>query len=295
MNENLKNYKADPDPEVWEGIEKTMRRRTLRRYGWTAAVGAVVVAAAIVGVVHTSPRAAQGEGYELRAANNESKVIAALAPDNSHDMAPLAGQPQSGSKPAEVIQAIAVAPAVSQHTPAQPTAPAAAAPVQQEASAKSQISNIAAQVAEPAPAQPAAPAADNLVQQETRDNGQAAAPKSSASEPAPAKAEPKSSFNTNIEDTIVWLPNIFAPGSGDEAISVFRARLNKPGESISNFKMMIFNRAGHQVFVSHDINYGWDGTYKGRELPQATYVYVLYYTDSDRFQHQRKGTITLVR
>ena len=37
MNDKLKNYATAPDPEVWEKIEKTMRRRVLRRYAWTAA------------------------------------------------------------------------------------------------------------------------------------------------------------------------------------------------------------------------------------------------------------------
>lgn len=281
MNNNLKNYKADPDPEVWNGIEKTLRRRTLRRYGWTAAIGAVIAVAAIVAVslwpsqtqqapvAADMPEVAQVVAPVQEAVVAEAQTPAAVKEIKTADPAksavtPVAAEVQTvETRPAETAAPVVTEPVVRQSAPAQAAVSTSAKPAQVETPAVARPVQQSQQVAEEAP--------------------------------APAKSTPKSSFNTNIEDTIIWLPNIFAPASGDEAISVFRARLNQPGESISNFKMTIFNRAGHQVFVSNDINYGWDGTYKGREMPQATYVYIVYYTDSQRLQHQRKGTITLVR
>jgi gliding motility-associated-like protein len=111
----------------------------------------------------------------------------------------------------------------------------------------------------------------------------------------PAKSQTKSPTTFGLEDTILWLPNVFMPASDDAEINVFRARLNHPGDVLTNYRMTVFNRSGAQVFATTDINEGWDGKHWGRELPQAAYVYVVYYTDKDGFRHQRKGTVTLVR
>ena len=59
MNNNLKNYSTQPDPEVWDRIQKTLHRRALRRRIATFA-GAVAAVAAIfvAGVVILRPSAA---------------------------------------------------------------------------------------------------------------------------------------------------------------------------------------------------------------------------------------------
>jgi gliding motility-associated-like protein len=112
----------------------------------------------------------------------------------------------------------------------------------------------------------------------------------------PIKQVEKNTINNGvIEDTILWVPNAFAPSSDNPDITTFRARLNKADASVSNYRITIFNRQGHQVFHSIDINQSWDGTYKGRALPQGGYVYVIYYVDKDGLTHQRRGTVALIR
>lgn len=113
-------------------------------------------------------------------------------------------------------------------------------------------------------------------------------------EDCPASKEVKNT-NSAVEDTILWVPNAFAPSSDNPDITTFRARLNQSGASVANYRIRIFNRQGHLVFHSIDINQAWDGTYKGRALPQGGYVYVIRYVDRDGLIHQRKGTVALIR
>ena len=42
--------------------------------------------------------------------------------------------------------------------------------------------------------------------------------------------------------------------------------------------MDIFDRWGIHLFHSDDINYGWDGTYKGNLQQQDVYVWKIRYT-----------------
>ena len=97
------------------------------------------------------------------------------------------------------------------------------------------------------------------------------------------------------DDTILWIPNAFAPASDDASITIFRPRLSRPGETLTDYRLAIFNRRGMQVFHTNSLDQGWNGTYNGRPLPQGAYVYVIYYTDKDHIRHQRKGTVTLIR
>jgi gliding motility-associated-like protein len=46
-------------------------------------------------------------------------------------------------------------------------------------------------------------------------------------------------------------------------------------------RVRIFNRAGQQVFESYGYNTPWDGKYKGKLVPQDTYVYAIEYESID--------------
>ncbi|MCB0429982.1 MAG: PKD domain-containing protein [Flavobacteriales bacterium] len=64
-------------------------------------------------------------------------------------------------------------------------------------------------------------------------------------------------------------------------------------EELLTFK--IFNRWGELVFESHDVNDGWDGTYKGKPQNPDTYVFLVtgrYYSGDVK---SLKGYITLLR
>ena len=286
MNDKLKNYATEPDPKVWEGIEKTMRRRAVRRQAWTGAVGAAIVALAVVGVV-------------LWPDGKKDSVAQPALPDVAQVMPREEIAAVSGQQETKVPDVVATQPKVVNAEPAKVARAVEAQPVSMAPSVKAEVPSVAVQpVVAVQAVQPTAVSSPVVV--EPRSSAPTVGELQGETVPAvednsPAKSVAKSSAGNANEDTILWLPNIFVPSSDDAEINVFRARLNHPGDVLTNYRMTIFSRMGNQVFMSSDVNKGWDGTYRGREMPQSTYVYVIYYTDKDGFRHQRKGTITLVR
>ena len=88
------------------------------------------------------------------------------------------------------------------------------------------------------------------------------------------------------------VPNAFSP-NGDRYNQVFRA---KYGVNVSKYEMRIYNRFGQLIFHSTDQLKGWDGTFNGRQMPAATYVWTVYYVEKDTGKPVNlKGTVTLVR
>lgn len=71
-------------------------------------------------------------------------------------------------------------------------------------------------------------------------------------------------------DQLVYVPNAFTPGSGDNN-TVFKA----VGTNIDiyGFHLIIFNRWGEIVFESYDINEGWDGTFGGKDVSSGVYTW----------------------
>lgn len=67
------------------------------------------------------------------------------------------------------------------------------------------------------------------------------------------------------DDLLMYIPNSFTP-NGDDLNNTFK--ISATGIDVNNFTLSIYNRWGELIFVSHDPNYGWDGTY-GSGLVQA--------------------------
>ena len=42
---------------------------------------------------------------------------------------------------------------------------------------------------------------------------------------------------------------------------------------IKQFQLALFNRIGEKVFETNDINFRWNGEYKGVKVPSGVYVY----------------------
>jgi gliding motility-associated-like protein len=60
--------------------------------------------------------------------------------------------------------------------------------------------------------------------------------------------------------------------------------------------MQIFNRWGERVFTSSDINFHWDGRFKGQLLTPQVLVYTLQITFIDgHSEMMQRGSITLLR
>lgn len=63
-------------------------------------------------------------------------------------------------------------------------------------------------------------------------------------------------------------------------------------ENYPDCKMWIYDRNGMEVFYSLGYQASWDGTFKGKELPQGSYFYVIDYGTKDKTS---KGIIVILR
>lgn len=294
MDNKLRNYSSQPDPEVWNKIRKTLRRQEFRRQMVGGSIGAVIAVAAIVAVSlwpYNTPSASNETVVPTVAQVTKAPAQATPAMEQEVEAAKMQVQqpfqaPSSHlSKNNETAVQQASLPSLS--VPVVPSnANGQVLVVKPESySAEENVPAVVAQpiaFTEPTPAKVETPAPAQV--------------ETNIVENKPIKQVEKNTINNGvIEDTILWVPNAFAPSSDNPDITTFRARLNKADASVSNYRITIFNRQGHQVFHSIDINQSWDGTYKGRALPQGGYVYVIYYVDKDGLTHQRRGTVALIR
>lgn len=98
---------------------------------------------------------------------------------------------------------------------------------------------------------------------------------------------------TVIKNYDLFIPNVFTP-NGDGTNDLFRLFGNLP--ALKFVEMQLFNRTGEKVFESNDINFTWDGSYKGRLLEPQVLVYTLHAVFIDNHSEEIfKGSLTLLR
>ncbi|HRG90154.1 MAG TPA: gliding motility-associated C-terminal domain-containing protein, partial [Chitinophagales bacterium] len=91
----------------------------------------------------------------------------------------------------------------------------------------------------------------------------------------------------------VFVPNVFTP-NGDGANDYFEVFGNK--EAWKQFEVVVFNRWGEKVFESPDMNFKWDGTFKGELQNPGVYVYTVKLVYLNNYTDKMyKGTLTLIR
>jgi gliding motility-associated-like protein len=93
-----------------------------------------------------------------------------------------------------------------------------------------------------------------------------------------------------IKEPNLFYPTAFTPNSDglNDIFSVF-------GHFITTFEMKIFNRWGEMMFVTDDLEKGWDGTYNGSAVPEGTYVFRATLTDQAGRTFDRSGTVLLLK
>ncbi|MGQ0828124.1 MAG: PKD domain-containing protein [Bacteroidota bacterium] len=91
---------------------------------------------------------------------------------------------------------------------------------------------------------------------------------------------------------IFWIPNAFTPGRADGINDIFKPKLI----GVHNYKFMIFDRWGEQIFETWNPEEGWNGFYAGRLCQQDVYVYKIIFEDDVKNKHHEYiGKVTLVR
>ncbi|NTW32023.1 MAG: gliding motility-associated C-terminal domain-containing protein [Bacteroidetes bacterium] len=88
----------------------------------------------------------------------------------------------------------------------------------------------------------------------------------------------------------IFVPDAFSPNKDgqNDVLYVY-------GQGIKDIIFIIYDRWGEKVFETTDEKTGWDGTYKGKELSKATFVYYVKVTYWDGNMSEKKGNVTLVK
>ncbi|MBL4587208.1 MAG: gliding motility-associated C-terminal domain-containing protein, partial [Flavobacteriales bacterium] len=87
-----------------------------------------------------------------------------------------------------------------------------------------------------------------------------------------------------------YIPSSFTPDN-DGINDLFYGQ----GKDYTDYTFSIFDRWGELIFESSDDQYHWDGTFKGTQVQQGTYVYRFYIIDWKGDDHEYKGIVTLHR
>lgn len=88
----------------------------------------------------------------------------------------------------------------------------------------------------------------------------------------------------------MYVPNAFTPNSDDKN-EVFKAE----GVGFSEFEMSIYNRWGELIFYTANMDEGWDGTYKGKQVEAGMYVYKISGSDISNHYQEYTGEVFLLR
>jgi gliding motility-associated-like protein len=99
--------------------------------------------------------------------------------------------------------------------------------------------------------------------------------------------------NINVGcNLLLFVPNAFSP-NGDGSNDVFKVS----NQHLSKINVQIFNRWGEEIFRSTDVNFAWDGTYKGHFCPDGIYTVIIHYEthlESGK-KYLYKGNLHLLR
>lgn len=305
MNDKLRNYTEQPDPAVWQEVTNTLKRKKIQRQRmlWTgvSACG-IVVAGLLVALLVPSPVPGEtaGDGQQLALNSSQYPTVAPNTTTNDASPATDASPAPASSQPSEAVSQPATAPSTPGSSPdvvpsATGDSPATAPKTTRTSPAMSASSTSKNVSPDTGLGEVDAQRADGGVCSPNAPSSSPDSPATSSDNPPVTSPSPAGQSYTQEAEPDLWFPNVFSPSSDEEDVRLFKAQKNAGGNTISQYKMAIYNRSGGRVFYGTDINTGWDGTYQGRPMPQGAYVYVVFYTDQEGMQHHTKGTVTLVR
>jgi large repetitive protein len=99
---------------------------------------------------------------------------------------------------------------------------------------------------------------------------------------------------TFIEEFLIFVPNTFTP-DGDEFNNVFKPVIPL-GMALDEYNFTIFNRWGEVLFESHDVDFGWDGTYHGETVKEGTYTWtIIAKGGGDKKSRKFDGHVNMLR
>lgn len=101
-----------------------------------------------------------------------------------------------------------------------------------------------------------------------------------------------SNYIIKISESQLKVPNAFSP-NGDGINDVFRVTY----KSLIKFNAYVFNRWGQQLYhwAMSNIDDGWDGTFKGKQVKDGVYFIVIEAEGADGRKFKHKGDINILR
>ena len=91
-------------------------------------------------------------------------------------------------------------------------------------------------------------------------------------------------------DNEVFIPNAFTPDN-DGVNDYFKVH----GQNIKSITGKIINRWGQELFKWNNVDGGWDGKYKGKEVSEGTYFYVISVSFENGEIQEKTGSLELTR
>ncbi len=89
---------------------------------------------------------------------------------------------------------------------------------------------------------------------------------------------------------VIAVPNSFSPD--DNGVNDV---LYVKGPGIVTMTFRVFDRYGRKLYETSSQDEGWDGTFNGRKLPPATFMWTVEYSLIGGLTNVKSGTVTLVK
>ncbi len=101
----------------------------------------------------------------------------------------------------------------------------------------------------------------------------------------------------DVPESLIYMPNSFSPNN-DEINDCFRGYI-APNTQLLEYQLLIFDRWGNQMFETHEIDGCWDGTFRGREMDPAVFVWFItakaIRCDGKVLDIFREGGVTVIK
>jgi len=97
-------------------------------------------------------------------------------------------------------------------------------------------------------------------------------------------------IDTVCEDATLFVPNSFTPNENG-VNDLFKAE----GNLITDYHLQVYNRWGELLYDTHDINAGWDGSFRKSNCPMDVYIWIVHYSGARGNALVKWGNVTLLR
>jgi gliding motility-associated-like protein len=97
------------------------------------------------------------------------------------------------------------------------------------------------------------------------------------------------------DQVIIYVPNSFTP-DGNDMNDIFIPVLTSGFDRTGPYEFKIYNRWGHEIFVTNSFTEGWDGTFQGNLVQVGSYTWSVKFKDSQNNEiYEYYGHVNLIR